>query len=69
MDKPTFITDELELEGYLNFLDDLRESGKTNMWGAAAYLQREFPDLTEAQSRRILGHWMETVGERNKEGE
>lgn len=69
MDKPTFITDELELEGYLNYLDDLRESGATNMWGGARYMRLEFPDLTEEQSSQVLFYWMHTFGERNQEGE
>ena len=31
-----------ELSNYFEFLDDLRESGVTNMWGAGPYLQRAF---------------------------
>ena len=41
------------------FLDALRESGKTNMFGAGRYLQEEFGiDRTEA--REILLEWIKT---------
>jgi len=39
------------------FLDELRESGKTNMFGAGRYLQEEFGiDRTEA--REVLLEWI-----------
>jgi len=39
------------------FLDALRESGKTNMFGAGRYLQEEFGiDRTEA--REVLLEWI-----------
>jgi hypothetical protein len=50
-----FITDE-----HLEFLDDLRESGATNMFGAVPYVLREFPDLSEDQASAVLGYWMKT---------
>ena len=36
-DRPEIVTDEM-----LEYLDDLRESGETNMFGAGPYVQREF---------------------------
>lgn len=42
------------------FLDDLRESGETNMFGATPYLQREFPELTREEARAILKEWMDS---------
>ena len=42
------------------FLDDLRESGVTNMFGAAPYLIDEFPELTKAEARSIVSEWMRT---------
>lgn len=41
------------------FLDKLRESGVTNMFGAAPYLQNEF-GLDRIEAREILKEWMES---------
>lgn len=43
----------------LEYLDRLRESGVTNMYGAAPYLAAEF-DLSKKDARLILAHWMDT---------
>ena len=43
---------------YFSFLDDLRESGVTNMMGATPYLRNAFPDLTKAGAHLILNRWM-----------
>jgi hypothetical protein len=42
-----------------DFLMDLRESGETNMFGAAPYLQEEF-GLSRSDARAILIEWMES---------
>ncbi len=39
------------------YLDRLRESGVTNMFGAAPYLQEEF-GLDRKEARAILLEWM-----------
>tara|TARA_R100001163_G_C5064856_1_gene202595 strand:+ start:1838 stop:3406 length:1569 start_codon:yes stop_codon:yes gene_type:complete len=39
------------------FLDDLRDSGVTNMFGAGPYLSREF-GLDKREAREILAKWM-----------
>lgn len=39
------------------YLNDLRDSGVTNMFGAAPYLQREF-NLSHTEARDCLSHWM-----------
>lgn len=49
-ERPEFCTNE-----HLRWLDDLRESGKTNMFGARPYLMEEFEELTEAEAGAILG--------------
>ena len=41
------------------FLDELRESGVTNMFGAAPYLQEEF-GLNRKEAKEILLEWMES---------
>ena len=48
-----------ELAEMFGYLDDLRESGETNMWGAAPYLERNFA-LERKNARDVLGAWMET---------
>ena len=47
------------LEEYFEFLDDLRESGEINMFGAAKVLQETF-GLVKYESRDIVSAWMET---------
>lgn len=53
-------------EEHFEYLDNLRESGATNMYGAGMYLEREF-GLDEKAASKYLGHWMETFGDRHKE--
>jgi len=55
----------VETNEHLEFLDELRESGATNMFGAVPYLQKAFPYLAKDEAREILIHWMETFGERH----
>ena len=50
------------------FLDELRESGVTNMAGAGPYLQREF-GFTRKDARKLLRKWMETFEARHPVGE
>lgn len=49
-------TDEQKQE-YFEYLDELRDSGVTNMFGAAPYLQDEF-GLEKADARTVLSAWM-----------
>ena len=53
------------MHDHLSYLDDLRDSGETNMFGAAPYLKREFPDLTRNDARDIVLYWMATFDERH----
>ncbi len=48
---------------HFEFLDDLRGSGVTNMWGASEYLMDEF-DMARGDAQRVLTHWMNTFSER-----
>lgn len=53
------------LEGaHLVFLDNLRASGATNMFGARPYLQRAF-GLKPKDAGAILVYWMRTFSERH----
>lgn len=42
---------------YWIYLENLRRSGETNMYGATPYLQKAF-GLTKSEARRILVNWM-----------
>ena len=44
------------------FLNRLRESGETNMFGAAPYVQCAF-DLTKREAQKVVAEWMAWVNE------
>ena len=50
---------EKEMFDYLN---DLRESGATNMFGASPYLVDEF-GIDKYDARKVLSKWMENFNE------
>ena len=52
------------MEEYFEYLDALRESGVTNMFGAGSYLQEAF-GLDRYEARDILMKWMQTFSERH----
>ncbi len=54
-------------EDVFEFLDDLRESGDTNMYGARPYILKEFPQLEKQEAKDLLMEWMCTFEERHKE--
>ena len=58
MARPEYVKNE-----HLEYLDDLRESGITNMYGARPYLIEEYPVLDEKTAGYILGYWMERFGQ------
>ena len=60
MERPDFVTDE-----HLEYLDELRESGETNMWGAGAWVQEEF-ELSKEITGKILSYWMKTFGKESR---
>jgi len=49
------------MEKYFAYLECLRHSGVTNMYGARPYLQKEFPELADDPERagEILLAWFE----------
>ena len=50
------------------YLDGLRESGATNMFGAGSYVQEEF-GVDKREAKRLVVAWMKGFGERhNQEG-
>lgn len=58
--KPEFLTSD-----HLEYLDELRESGATNMFGARPYLMDEFPELSENEASQVLVYWMKTFSARH----
>lgn len=51
--KPDCCADE-----HLEYLDDLRASGETNMFGARPYLMSAFPDLSKNEALEVFMYWM-----------
>lgn len=50
------------------FLDVVRSSGVTNMFGAGEYIQSQF-GVSKLEARTFLTEWMRTFGERREKGE
>ena len=57
MERPAIVEQE-----HLEYLDELRESGVTNMYGAGAYVQSQF-SMTKQDATEVLMYWMNTFGE------
>jgi hypothetical protein len=55
LERPEMCDDEM-----LRYLDDLREAGPVNMFGAAPWLQAAFPELSRGEARLVLAYWMKT---------
>jgi hypothetical protein len=56
VERPEIVDDE-----HLEYLDELRDSGQTNMFGSPAYVADEF-DVGERDARIIVKYWMATFG-------
>jgi uncharacterized protein YciI len=54
--RPENVTDE-----HLEYLDDLRESGETNMFGAGPFVANAF-GLDSKEAREIVTYWMDSFG-------
>lgn len=52
MARPDFVQDE-----YLEYLDELKKSGNTNMLDARQHLMSEYLELTEKYARGICSYW------------
>jgi hypothetical protein len=59
-EKPDYCTDE-----HLRFLDQLREGGSVNMFGASQPLREVYFELDKQQARAIVAYWMKTFSERH----
>jgi hypothetical protein len=56
------ILDEGAVKDMHTFLDALRDSGVTNMFGASPYLQKEF-GIDQKSAREVLANWMRSFNE------
>ena len=61
IERPEIVEDE-----HLDYLDEIRESGIVNMFGARPYLMNAF-EMSDDDARTILLYWMKTFGERHAE--
>lgn len=59
-ERPEIVTDD-----HLVYLDELRESGETNMFGAGEYIQDYF-DVSKNDANTILIYWMQTFGKEDR---
>ncbi len=55
-----------EWEVYYIILERIRQSGITNMFGAAPYLKEFCPELSHEESKEILLSWMSNYDELSK---
>jgi len=55
---------EVVTEAHLEYLDELRESGITNMLGAAPYVQEAF-GMSMCAAKEVHLYWMQSFGERH----
>ena len=55
--------DEQFKQFVFEYLDELRESGVVNMFGAGTYVMEEY-DLTKQEASAYLVDWMQSFGER-----
>lgn len=61
VERPAVVTDEM-----LEYLEKLRKSGKTNMWGAVPFLRKKFAQLSMAEAKSVLFYWMASYSERKE---
>ena len=59
--------DPADLQDCYEYLDDLRESGDVNMFGATPYLAAN-RDLDQRTARAVLAGWMSTFAARHPAG-
>ena len=57
---------EIVEDQHLSYLDELRKSGETNMWGASAYLMVAYPELSKDQAGEVLIYWIKTFGKEER---
>lgn len=53
----------LDKDEMFEYLDTLRDTGVTNMFGASPYLQQAF-GIDRREAKNVLMEWMKTYGQR-----
>ena len=56
------VKEDISDNEYFSYLNDLRDSGVTNMFGAGEYLERDF-NLDKREAREILTRWIRSFDE------
>lgn len=56
--------DTVDIDDVRTFLDELREDGSVNMYGARPYVKARF-DVSEADAKTLLVYWMKSFTERH----
>lgn len=51
---------------YWIYLEELRKSGVTNMWGATPYLEEQF-GLSDEEAEKVLFDWIENYNREDYE--
>ena len=59
LERPGQVTDE-----HLEYLDELRESGATNMFSAGGFVIAQF-GVSQKEAQDIVLYWMESFDERH----
>lgn len=60
INRPEIVTNE-----HLEYLDELRESGVTNMFGAGEYIEQRF-GIDRHNAKTILLYWMKSFGKKDR---
>lgn len=58
------LPEQEQIDQVFEFLDDLRESGVTNMYGAGPYVEKEF-GVNSRDADGWVGRWMQSFNKRN----
>lgn len=53
----------IDKQEMFEYLDTLRETGVTNMFGAGPYLEQAF-DIDRREAKNVVLEWMKTYGQR-----
>lgn len=58
--------DIIILDEHLEYLDNLKVSGETNVFVFRIHLKEAYPKLTREEAREIVIYWIETFSERQQ---
>jgi hypothetical protein len=61
-ERPEFLTEE-----HLDFLYELRASGKCNMFESPVHLRTSFPELSKSDSYKVFSWWSENFDQERAE--